>query len=136
MLHIQIDPQSGVPAYRQVMDQIKLYMASGVLPVGQRLPSIRELARELSVNPTTVVKAYGELQHEGVIEMRHGKGAFVKSQGPALSKAARREALRPMVQRLAVEAHQLGLSDVELGALMDEVVEELETERRGHAGCN
>jgi GntR family transcriptional regulator len=125
MLHIQIDPHSGVPAYRQVMDQIKLYVASGALAEGQQLPSIRELARELAVNPSTVVKAYNELQHEGVVAMLQGKGAFVRAADRGLTRRARREALRPLVRRLAVEASQLGLTDVELGTLIDEVFEEL-----------
>ena len=81
MLYIKINPHSGVPVYRQVMDQIRYYVGSGTLKPGARLPSIRELARALAVNPTTVVKAYTELQHAGIIDMKHGKGAFLTDSG-------------------------------------------------------
>ena len=90
MLHIQIDPHSGIPVYRQVMDQVKYYAASGTLKVGAQLPSIRELSKALSVNPTTVVKAYTELQHEGVIEMKQGKGAFLAEVEERMTERERR----------------------------------------------
>ena len=107
MLHIQINPQSGVPVYRQIMDQIKYYIAAGTLKAADQLPSIRELAQTLSVNPTTAVKAYSELEHEGVIEMKHGKGAFVASSANRMSKAERETALRRLARQLAVEAIQM-----------------------------
>ena len=107
MLHIQINPQSGVPVYRQVMDQIKYYVASGTLHPGDQLPSIRELAQTLSVNPTTAVKAYTELEHEGVIEMKHGKGAFVADSATKMSQAEREAVLRRLARQLVVEAVQM-----------------------------
>ena len=119
-LHLQLDNQSGVPAYRQIMNQLKFYAASGALPAGSRLPSIRELARRLAVNPTTIVKAYTELQHEGVIEMRQGKGAFLMPPTSALSAQQRREALRPLARRLAVEASQLNADAATLVSLLEE----------------
>ena len=67
-LHLHIDERSGVPVYRQMMDQIKYYVAGATLRPGDQIPSIRELAAALAVNPTTVVKAYTELEREGVIE--------------------------------------------------------------------
>ncbi len=108
MLHLQIDPHSGVPVYRQMMDQVKYYAASGALKSGDQLPSIRELARALSVNPTTVVKAYSELQHEGVIEMKHGKGAFLCESAAQLSQRELRKALRRLARQLVVEGAQMG----------------------------
>ena len=76
MLYFQLNVHSGVPVYRQLMDQIRHYVAAGALP------SIRELAKSLAVNPTTIVKAYGELAHEGVILIQHGRGAFVAASLP------------------------------------------------------
>lgn len=108
MLHFQIDPHSGVPVYRQMMDQIKYYIAAGTLKAGDQLPSIRELATTLAVNPTTVVKAYSELEHEHVIEMRHGRGAFVTGSARHLSERERDKALRRLARQLAVEAVQMG----------------------------
>jgi GntR family transcriptional regulator len=108
MLHFQIDPHSGVPIYRQVMDQIRYYLASGVLASGSQLPSIRELAQTLSVNPTTIVKAYTELEHQGIIEMKHGKGAFIAASTARMTDQEREEVLRRLVGQMAVEACQIG----------------------------
>ena len=121
MLHLQIDPHSGVPVYRQMMDQLKYYVASGTLRPGDQLPSIRELAQKLTVNPTTVVKAYTELEHEQVIEMRHGKGAFVSGEASRLSDREREKALRRLARQLAVEAAQMGAAtEVVLRVLNEE----------------
>jgi len=107
VLHLQIDPQSGVPIYRQVMDQVKYYVASGIMPPGAQLPSIRELSRKLAVNPTTIVKAYTELEHEHVIDMRQGKGAFITAPAPRMSEEQQRRALERLARQLAVEARQM-----------------------------
>src|SRR2546426_12436670 len=104
-LHFQVDPHSGIPMYRQMVEQVKYYVAAGALKGGDQLPSIRELAEVLTVNPTTVVKAYNELVHEEVIELRHGKGAFVTSharQNTSMSECER--ALRRHARQLAIEA--------------------------------
>lgn len=129
MLHIQIDPHSGIPVYRQMMDQINYYVAAGTLRPGDQLPSIRELAQSLSVNPTTVVKAYTELEHDEVIEMRHGKGAFVAEGATRLSDREREKALRRLARQLAVEAIQMGAAPT----LVQRVLEE---EMRDIAGQN
>jgi len=110
MLHVQINPQSGVPIYRQVMDQVRYYAASGVLKPGALLPSIRDMAKALSVNPMTIAKAYTELQHEGVIEMRQGKGAFLAAGAKPPSPAECERALQQIARQLAVEAKQMGAS--------------------------
>ena len=71
------NPASGVPIYLQLMEQVKHAIEIGALRPGEQLPAIRPLAEELVINPNTVAKAYRELEHEGVIELRHGAGAFV-----------------------------------------------------------
>src|SRR5262249_36800500 len=71
------NPASGVPIYLQLMEQVKHNVETGALRPGDQLPGIRPLAEELVINPNTVAKAYRELEHEGVIELRHGSGAFV-----------------------------------------------------------
>lgn len=120
MLYLQIDPHSGIPVYRQVMDQVKYYVASGTLKVGSQLPSIRELSKTLSVNPTTVVKAYTELQHEGVIEMKQGKGAFVAEVEEKMTRRERRKVLERLARQMMVEARQMGAPS----ELVRQVVEE------------
>jgi len=124
MLHIQVDPHSGVPVYRQAMDQIEYYVASKVLAPGDQLPSIRELAKSLRVNPTTVVKAYTELEHKGVIEMKHGKGAFISESVRKMSEKEIVTALRRVVRQLAVEATQMGAP---LELVMKVLKEEMQT---------
>jgi GntR family transcriptional regulator len=113
-LHFQIDPRSGLPVYRQLMDQLRGYIATGVLPAGGQLPSIRELAKALGINPSTVVKAYGELEHLGVIESRQGRGAFVAEKPPKWPVEQRRERLRALAAQLALEATQMGASGSEI----------------------
>ena len=122
MLHFQIDPHSGVPVYKQLMDQIKYYVASGILAANDTLPSIREMARALSVNPSTIVKAYGELGREGIIVNRQGKGAFIAETAQGPSRKERREAIRRIVRQLMVEAKQMGVTG-------DEIMQVIEEER-------
>src|SRR5918994_7493249 len=71
------NPSLGVPIYLQLMEQVKHAIETGALRPGEQLPGMRPLAEELVINPNTVAKAYRELEHEGVIELRHGAGAFV-----------------------------------------------------------
>ena len=108
MIHVQINPGSGLPVYRQVMDQIRYYAASGVLKGGDQLPSIRELSRALGVNPATIVKAYTELEHEGAIEVKQGRGAFLAESARAMSAPQLRKALAAAARGLAVQAAQMG----------------------------
>ena len=125
MLHFQLNVHSGVPVYRQLMDQIGHYVAAGALVPGDQLPSIRELAKSLAVNPTTIVKTYGELEHEGVIEMRHGRGAFVAAAAPAWPPERRRDRLRTLASQLAVEARQMGAPDAEAHAALHQAFDDL-----------
>jgi len=108
LLHLQIDPRSAAPAYRQLMDQVKYYLASGTLRPGDRLPSIREAARYLAVNPSTVVKAWSELEHEGVVERKQGKGVFARELESGSTAVELEGALRQSARQLAVEATQMG----------------------------
>jgi GntR family transcriptional regulator len=109
-LHLHIDPHSGFPVYRQIIDQIKYYIASGAIKAGYQLPSVRDLAQRLSVNPTTVVKAYAELEHEEAIEIRHGRGAFVAQQNTTASEFQKDKVVRRVARQLAVESMQIGAS--------------------------
>ena len=124
MLHFQMDMASGVPVYRQLMDQIRHYVVSGVLAEGDQLPSIRELARVLAVNPATVVKAFNELAHEGVVEIQHGRGAFVAGSLPKWPAARRRERLSTLASQLAIEARQMGAGDDEVREALRRALEQ------------
>src|ERR1041385_448252 len=124
-LHLHIDPHSGLPVYRQMIDQIKYYIASGTLKAGDQLPSVRELAQRLAVNPTTVVKAYSELQHEEVIEIRHGKGAFVAQANARASEFQKDRVVRRLARQLAVESQQIGADYEFVGRVLDEEWQQL-----------
>jgi GntR family transcriptional regulator len=129
-LHLAINPSSGVPVYRQIMDQIRYYVASGQLASGERLPSIRELAAELHINPTTIVKAYTELEHGGDIEMIHGKGAFVATAAEPKPKGAIEREYRSRAAPLAAAAVQLGLTPERACAILAEEMSRLLQEQR------
>ena len=120
-MYIHIDYHSGEPIYRQIVEEIKYQIACGRLAGGECLPSIRALARQLKINPRTVVCAYDELQHEGLVVMKQGQGVFVADHRESIPLHARRKALGEMVKRLLSEAHRIG-------ADVDEVLEILKAE--------
>lgn len=113
------NPSLGVPIYLQLMEQVKHAIETGALRPGEQLPGIRPLAEELVMNPNTVAKAYRELEHEGVIELRHGAGAFVSAQ-PRTKKVA--EAVReaqPVIASTVKRLRARGLSDEEIRRLFE-----------------
>ena len=73
-----LNPASGVPLYLQLIEQVKHAIESGVLAAGDQLPSVRQIAEELLINPNTVARAYRELEHEGTVDLRHGSGAYIR----------------------------------------------------------
>ena len=77
----RLNPSSGVPLYIQLMDRVKHAVETGALREGDQLPTIRKLAEDLVMNPNTVIRAYRELEHEGIVELRHGSGAFIRESG-------------------------------------------------------
>ena len=74
----RLNPSSGVPLYVQLMEQLKHAIETGAIRAGEQLPSVRQMAEELMINPNTVARAYRELEHEGIIELKHGAGAFIR----------------------------------------------------------
>jgi len=120
MLPFRLQLDSGVPAYRQVMEQVRFFVGAGLLRGGDQVPSIRELARTLAVNPGTIVKAYSELEHAGVIESQHGRGYFIAERPARLSRAEREAAVRDAARRLWLTATQVGLSPERTEQIVDE----------------
>ncbi|MEO7995386.1 MAG: GntR family transcriptional regulator [bacterium] len=127
-LHLHLDARNGMPLYRQLMEQLKHYLAAGTLNPGDQLPSIRDLAQSLQVNPATVVKAYSELEHEGILERQHGRGVFVSADPPVRPKREQTETLRRLAHSLAVEAHQAGWSALQIAKLLSDEYAGLEGE--------
>jgi GntR family transcriptional regulator len=110
-MDIKINLGDGVPLYRQIVNQIRYMVATGVLAVGDELPPIRTLALELKVTPNTIVKAYGELEAAGVVRKRHGSGTFVSDGGPSrLATKERRRIIDERIDALLAEARQLDFS--------------------------
>lgn len=107
-MQIHIQTQGGVPIYLQVMQQIKYLIASGRLQPGDELPSIRNLAEQLIVNPNTIARAYRELETAGVVEKRRTAGTFVAESGSPLARKERLKLLKERIDQLLVEAFQMG----------------------------
>lgn len=121
---IQIDPNSGVPTYRQLIDQIRFQAVTGMLAAGSELPSTRALSQELGLNPMTVSKAYGLLEAEGVIERRPGLPLVVRARPPEDLERERDAQLRAMLEPAARAARQLGLSPPRAIGVFRAVLEE------------
>jgi GntR family transcriptional regulator len=107
-MEFQCDPTSRVPIYRQLMEQVRHAVARGRLRPGTRLPSVRQLSRELVVNPNTVARTYTELEREGVLNTRQGLGVFVAEPQDDLSAGARRERFTEALDRFLTESVHLG----------------------------
>ena len=110
---IVVDPHSGVPVYRQVMDQIRFHISSGVLGPGDELPSTRILSQQLGVNPMTISKAYSFLEREGVIERRPGRPLIVSESDQRESMERKVEQLRETLAPAVTAARQLGIGPAE-----------------------
>ena len=118
MVEIRIDPGDGVPIYRQIVNQIRYAVASGLLEPGDELPTIRALALTLKVTPNTIVKAYEELEAAGILQKRHGSGTFVSGERTRLADRERRRIIEQRIDALLAEAHHLGFSLEELFKLI------------------
>src|SRR5437762_5829321 len=108
-LSLSVAPASGVPIFRQLLDQIRTQIAGGHVPAEQFLPSVRQVAEELQVNPMTISKVYSILEREGVLELVRGQGMRVKPPGANANGKARRALLRPLLKQVAATARQLSL---------------------------
>jgi len=113
------------------MEQVKHAIATGALKPGEQLPSIRPLAEELVVNPNTVAKAYRELEHEGVLELRQGAGAFVSDQAPSKQDAERLKAAQVLVAQGIERLRARGLSDEEIRRLVEAELAGITEGKRG-----
>ena len=128
-MRFQLTFKSGVPVYRQLVEQVRTAVASGTLQAGDALPSIRPLAEELRVNRNTIAKAYAELESLGVIETAAGKGCFVRAGHSPLRKDVRRKLLADRMDDAVVHAHHMQIGREEFIRLAEERFDVLEQQR-------
>jgi GntR family transcriptional regulator len=122
---LRIDPAAAVPIFEQLVQRVKEAVAAGQLAPGDQLPSVRELARELAINPNTVARAYERLEAEDVIVRRQGAGCFVTERRSALTARERSRRLAASMRRLVTDAFHLGASPEELSAALATELERL-----------
>ena len=122
-IQIQIDIKSGVPFYRQIIDQVKAAMATESIEPGERLPTVRQLAVDLSINPNTVSRAYTELELTGLVETQMGSGTFVGSRPVERNDVERRRILDQLCQEFLSRVSTHGFT-------LEEVLENLEQRRK------
>lgn len=119
----RIDPQSAEPIFEQIIYQVKDGVARGELNEGDKLPSVRELAKEVSVNPNTVIRSYDVLEGEGVIVRRQGAGCFVTGMTSRLSEDERRKRLDGLTRRAVTEAFHLGFDAADIRGSLERGLE-------------
>ncbi len=127
---LDIDPRDAMPIWRQIEEGVRRLVASGSLERGTQVPSVREMARALRVNPATVAKAYGRLTDAGVLEMKRGEGTFVSLAPPKLTAAERRRLLAEGAAQFVAKAVTLGVSEEEACRAVSERYQELDKEGR------
>jgi GntR family transcriptional regulator len=118
-MQFQITTKSGIPIYRQVIQQIERQVAAGRLRPGDQLPPVRRLAEQLLINPNTVARAYRDLESAGILATRQGSGVFVREDLAPPTKAERTRLLTERTDRLLAEACELGLSYEDVLALLE-----------------
>lgn len=117
---LTVDPRSGVPIYLQIIEQIKRSVALGVLAPGEQLPTVKQLALDLTVNPNTVARAYRELERDEVIETAVGRGSFVRSNGTAqTASAAATDVATEALAQAVRESKSVGLTSAQVRALFE-----------------
>ena len=127
----RVDPRLPTPVYQQIVDGIKEAVAKGVLPPGERLPSVREMAALMTLNHNTVAKAYQELERERVIEVLRGRGTFVSEPSPVPDRQAKLKKMADTIRQLLVQAHYLQVDDQDLLKMVQDELSQWTVERGG-----
>ena len=137
-MHIHLSTKDGMPIYRQIVNQIKYLAASGQLRPGDELPPIRILAQQLLVTPNTIVKAYGELEAQGLIHKSQRAGTFLSDTQSPLARQEQRRILRDRANALLADARQMGIGYDAVLALLEEcrtALEDSGTKQKGKLPC-
>lgn len=123
MIKFILDQKSGIPFYRQVIDQIRFGIASGNLSVGEQLPTVRALAVELKVNLNTIAKAYKELEIQNILETQQGTGTFISSADSKLFETERKLKLQSIIRDFTTITYSYGFT-------IDELIDELKNQKK------
>jgi GntR family transcriptional regulator len=126
----RLDDHSGVPVYRQLIDQVTGGIAAGTLEAGDQLPTVRQVAVDLSINPNTVVRAYRELEIRGVLETQQGTGTFISRQKVRRDEVERQRQLSQLVTDFVARAGAAGFTVEELVEQLQDRLNETEKKRR------
>ncbi len=118
-----VDPHSGIPVYRQLMDQIRFHIASGMVQPGEEIPSTRALSARLGVNPMTVSKAYAQLEEEGLLERRPGLPLIVRQRQESHLETTKLDRLESDLRPIATRARQLGIDSNDAVVLFRRLLE-------------
>jgi GntR family transcriptional regulator len=122
MINFILDPKTGSPFYRQIIDQIKFGIATGKLAVGEQLPTVRSLAVELKVNLNTVAKAYKELEIQNILETQQGTGTFIHSSEVSISEKEKQGKIREICREFVTIALHYGFT-------IDDIIQELQNHK-------
>lgn len=124
MIHFRLNPRSGVPPYRQLVDQVRQMVSLGLLRAGDQLPSVREVMRQITINPNTVHRAYRDLEAEGLVEGRQGRGTFIVEVGTPPTTPKRQAELHEDLVVWIEKARLAGMNDEAIMALVTLAVQE------------
>jgi GntR family transcriptional regulator len=126
----RLDPRSGVPVYRQLIDQVLVAISSGTLAPGGQLPTVRQVAVDLSININTVVRAYKELEIRGVLSTQQGTGTFITDQRVEHDEAERQRRLSQLIGEMLARAGEEGFTVTDVRRAIDDVVPDTDRKRR------
>jgi GntR family transcriptional regulator len=135
-MFLKIDPKSSTPIYAQIVEQVKFQAASGRLRHGDQIPTVRELAMELRVNPNTIAKAYRDLEREGILEGRPGQGSFIARHDLGFSRQKKLQIVARAMEPPLVQAYHLQLKQEDVRSLFTQKMSEIYLEetsgKEGH----
>jgi len=126
----RLDSRSGVPVYRQLIDQVLVAISSGLLRPGDRLPTVRQVAVDLSININTVVRAYKELEIRGTLSTQQGTGTFITDQEVRQDEAERQRRLSQLIGDMLARAGAEGFTVADVRRALDELTSDSDTKRR------
>jgi GntR family transcriptional regulator len=130
LFEFHLDLRSGTPLYRQIIDQVMGGIATGALATGDQLPTVRQLAVDLSINPNTVLRAYRELEIRGVLETQQGTGTFISYQKAKRDEVERQRRLNQLVSEFVARAGASGFTLQELISDLQDMQNDVEKKRK------